>query len=582
MKYQRMKIEYFRKFQSQIEFKFGKKITVISGVNGIGKSSLLALMASTSGTTDRRLSGQQFQPEFMDLFNISPNEEYSKYRLFVEFDEKIGSKYHYYLNKRISFKNDARYGRGIRTIPRTHTPLNNTNNITVNQAAKDAGTTSKRVQVPTIYISLSRLVPLGESGVESKNIRSNNKIIKSGYTEFFRKCYNSVLNGSIDKDSAVSFITKEAGSSKKKYLALQVKGTTNETMSVGQDNLETIISAFTDFYALKKELGSKYIGGIICIDELDASLHPSAVRNLWTLMKNLADELDLQIILTSHSLTILKEICHLQAEDNENYRLVYFKDDENPRLSNTPDYKTLKADMFDKTYGIRPKIKVYCEDKNTKLLFELLYNALKKADVSDNNDMNTIENLYGSLSVIDILLGKDHLKSLPRQDDYFRTALIVLDGDSKIKNFNPEEALKQSTKDFERGKKAQKFSADNIISLPSFYPPEIYIYKIISEVAQNYTEYSKFWNHIDTISEISNMTSRRMKSEFLINDPNLTYEKLHNKSIAKKAIEFAKKSDLITYYYQNENNKSKLKLFKDELIKALNAIRKTKTKDVFG
>ena len=115
-------------------------------------------------------------------------------------------------------------------------------------------------------------------------------------------------------------------------------------------------------------------------------------------MKNLADELDLQIILTSHSLTILKEICHLQAEDNENYRLVYFKDDENPRLSNTPDYKTLKADMFDKTYGIRPKIKVYCEDKNTKLLFELLYNALKKADVSDNNDMNTIENLYGSLS----------------------------------------------------------------------------------------------------------------------------------------------------------------------------------------
>ena len=72
MKYQRMKIEYFRKFQSQIEFKFGKKITVISGVNGIGKSSLLALMASTSGTTDRRLSGQQFQPEFMDLFNIHP------------------------------------------------------------------------------------------------------------------------------------------------------------------------------------------------------------------------------------------------------------------------------------------------------------------------------------------------------------------------------------------------------------------------------------------------------------------------------------------------------------------------------
>ena len=44
MKLSRMKIENFRKL-SDIEFEFGKKITVISGINGIGKSSLLALIA---------------------------------------------------------------------------------------------------------------------------------------------------------------------------------------------------------------------------------------------------------------------------------------------------------------------------------------------------------------------------------------------------------------------------------------------------------------------------------------------------------------------------------------------------------
>ena len=63
MKIQKIDIENFRKFKD-ISFDLGKRITVISGINGIGKSSILALMASTVGIKNRRLNGKVFQPNF--------------------------------------------------------------------------------------------------------------------------------------------------------------------------------------------------------------------------------------------------------------------------------------------------------------------------------------------------------------------------------------------------------------------------------------------------------------------------------------------------------------------------------------
>lgn len=577
-----MKIQEFRKFRHPIEFIFGNKITVISGINGIGKSSLLALMASTTGTNDKRLNGQQFQPKFMDLFNISTDEEYSKYRLFVEFDEKVGSKTPYYLTKRISFKNDEKSGRGIRLIPRSSAPIDNETRkkpITLTQASEDAGTTSKRVQIPTIYVSLSRLTPLGEAGVKSTNIR---KGFKSEYINFFRKCYNSVLEGSIDEGAKPNFITKDTGVNRSKYLALQVKQTTNETLSVGQDNLEAIIAAFTDFYALKDKLGAEYRGGIICIDEIDASLHPSAVIKLWGLMRRLSEDLNLQIIVTSHSLTIIKEISRLQENNDKDYRLVYFKDNENPRLSRSNNYEVLKADMFDEVNTISPKTKVYCEDENTKAVFQLLCKSIKNIVPPKDNSISYIGTIYDSLAVIEILLGKDHLISLPKQDEYFRRVLIVLDGDSKLKKFDPQDALKQTKAEYEKGKKAGKSRANNIVRLPSFYSPEVYIYKIMEEVSENYLDYQDFWNHCDTIAEISNITVQRMKRKFKIGDSGLRYEDIHDSDWMKKALKFAESSDLISYYYSNHNNMQELDDFTEEFSKALEAVRKAKARNIFG
>ena len=56
-----------------------------------------------------------------------------------------------------------------------------------------------------------------------------------------------------------------------------------ETQSVGQDNIGYIVSALVDFYLHKKRT-ENYNGGILCIDEIDASLHPNAQLRLFDLL----------------------------------------------------------------------------------------------------------------------------------------------------------------------------------------------------------------------------------------------------------------------------------------------------------
>ncbi|WP_054746106.1 ATP-binding protein [Amylolactobacillus amylophilus] len=182
MKYRSMKIENFRKFHN-INFTFGQRITVISGENGIGKSSLLSLIASTTGTNSRdqprRLNGIAFRPEFSELFKISEKEDYKSYRLFIDYDQMINTQY--YLTKRIGFNDYTAANRGIRPLPRTSIPIDSQTDVTQKQAIEDAKeafdiTDSKRIQVPTIYLSLSRLLPLGETELKSTQVAKNNNI----------------------------------------------------------------------------------------------------------------------------------------------------------------------------------------------------------------------------------------------------------------------------------------------------------------------------------------------------------------------------------------------------------------------
>lgn len=578
MKYRSMKIENFRKFHN-INFTFGQRITVISGENGIGKSSLLSLIASTTGTNSRdqprRLNGIAFRPEFLDLFKISEKEEYKTYRLLVDYDQKINNQY--YLTKRIGFYDYTANNRGVRILPRTSVPINNHVGITQNQANDDAKnlfgiTDSKRIQMPTIYLSLSRLFPLGETNLKSTPVSKNSNIFRKKYADFFVKCYNAVLPNSIDPDNFDAyFVEKETLG--KKHLVLTVKDTTNDTQSVGQDNLSSIVSALTDFYAIKENDSKNYNGGVLCIDELDASFHPSAVLALWKLLVQLSSDLNLQIIVTTHSLTILKEIIKLDTPDQNDFRLVYFKDTNIPRVSKFNDYELLKSDLFNQISFRGPTIKTYCEDKRTSDTLELLLDSAKSLNLYIGNPDVSITN-------IDVSLGKNHLKSLVSTDDYFKSILIILDGDARLRNgIDNNNALQN--KDFDKGFHTSDPHANNIVFLPSFCPPEIFLFNILKDYANHPVEHQTFWNALEFTPKLSLYTSSKIQEMFNTNSVP-SFDEIHeNVDWWTKIIDFFGNTHLLQNYFSNQKNKPILENFINHYNRALHAVDKKNKSHLF-
>lgn len=63
---------------------------------------------------------------------------------------------------------------------------------------------------------------------------------------------------------------------------MEMEHTPTLSQSVGQDNIGNIISALVDIYLLSKQ--EEYNGAIICIDEVEVSLHPDTQLNLLSLL----------------------------------------------------------------------------------------------------------------------------------------------------------------------------------------------------------------------------------------------------------------------------------------------------------
>ena len=114
IKLKKIQVENFRNFKN-VSFEIGKKITAISGQNGVGKSNLVSLIASGSGLSRKSDFGSNFQPEFYDFFNVDLDEPFSDYRIHLTYESADGEE----ISKRLSFKDDTATGRGIRIIPRT-------------------------------------------------------------------------------------------------------------------------------------------------------------------------------------------------------------------------------------------------------------------------------------------------------------------------------------------------------------------------------------------------------------------------------------------------------------------------------
>ena len=87
------------------------------------------------------------------------------------------------------------------------------------------------------------------------------------------------------------------------------------TNSAGEGNISKIILAVLSFKRLKDKYKSSYKGGILLIDELDATLYGFSQKKLLKYLLDSAKEYKIQIIFTTHSPIVLNEMYKLQKEE---------------------------------------------------------------------------------------------------------------------------------------------------------------------------------------------------------------------------------------------------------------------------
>lgn len=569
----KIKINKFRKFSELGEIQLGHRITVLSGHNGVGKSSVMSLISSTVGQNKVRLNGSKFQPEFNDYFTIDPEREekdFSSYEILVDFTSQTNTS-NYEFAKRVGFKDDRKQGRGIRPLPRPALPFINENGYQTITEAQDATlkmigdiigkSGSSRVHLPCIYISLSRIMPPGETTLTIADFNGKTKKLSDELSNKYVEWYNEVLSNSINENSIIAKSVEKKSTGKTRLFIILADATAS-TQSVGQDNLGSIISALVDFYYLSKT-SDDYNGGVLCIDEIEASLHPNAQLKLMLLLDKVSEELNLQILITSHSLTILKEIIIQQSKSAKDYQLVYFKGETYPYASKIDSYRALKADLFNDITVSKPYVNIYCEDEFTVPLLEHLIKAAY--------DNKLLPEDLPEYKIINIALGKDNLRSLIQQDSYFSHVLIVLDGDAKLKDRIKIETYFKNPHIFDG--RTERKQSKNIITLPGFMSPEEFSYAILWEYVNNESQHLQFWRNLERNQDLELMTADKARDIFTPKGDQVKFEDIHDKHNLR-LLDFIGKSNILADYYSLDGNQIELKKWSDSFSQILKNFEK--------
>lgn len=337
-------IEKFRGFNNQ-DFEVGSMLTAIAGQNGTQKSTLLGIITQTFTLgkdknpmgSEKPLCGGSYRSAYGDKFRLSPKFDLpGTHEWTLSFD--TGRDYTIESSLRSDSKTLRFWQKGMR------------------------GKGDGYIQYPTIFLSLKRVLPVAESG----NVSESLLLSEQELTEF-KKLHNTILitEANIESASFLENVNKQTiGITTDKY-------DWNEN-SVGQDNLSKIILALFSFKRLKEKYPAEYKGGILVIDELDATMYPASQKQLLKALRTYSSKLNLQIFFTTHSLSLLESIddliveCSQKEITKKQVKLIYLKrQDENIIIKDKASFRNITLNLQVIQGKVKPvcKIPVYTEDK---------------------------------------------------------------------------------------------------------------------------------------------------------------------------------------------------------------------------
>lgn len=427
----------FRRFKGT-HILIGKSLTAVAGNNGTGKSTILGLLANSSQFPKcKTLLGKPYRGEFSELFKASAGDDPS--------GQHIGLKYADHGNiKNVTFRTGwQQKGERFRIIPKRET--------------EDGKTTEAKIESPIIYLGLSRLYPVGEvrTSIETRGQRWANPEEQ----EWFVSNYSRILS-MYDDIKSVSNLSI-TGLSQKRGTGVQTESYGPTANSAGQDNLGQILMSVLSFKRLAGEMGTEWDGGLLLIDEIDASLHPAAQLRLIKLLLDESRNVSFQVVFTTHSTTVLKELSsknqHNAADSAGDVEVAYLTDaNEALEAKRNPSWMTMENDLLVTNSAIATrKVGVFSEDAEARWFIKELLTA-KRPD------------LLRKIDLIEAALGCDQMIALYKSDfSYFRDHVVVFDGDVS------ENQLKKIPPSLRK-------NGSNILNLPGTVRPESVIWDFLS------------------------------------------------------------------------------------------------------
>lgn len=532
------------------------RITLIAGHNAIGKSTILGIIANSSGIKSADYKSyfeKTYQSKFEELFYLDDSEilppgqrGHAILTYHIETTNHEGLEFCAIHKKKCNIsKNTTSSTIRPRLIPRSE---DRTQSEEIGIGGGDG-----KIPLPTIYLGMSRMTPIGE--FEDADI--SKRILKNMDDEdkkFIHETFNKIIR--INNNPTPEIVDHDFKGSKNRSKVPNMDFNTL-SISLGQDSVSAIVTALASFNKLKRKLKDSYIGGVLIIDEIESGLHPKAQMNLIQVLKKHGRDLKLQIMATTHSLTIIKSVLKDQ-EDQSKFEepkdsVIYLQDTRMPKPMQFPTYEKIKNDMLlniEEIQELKP-IKVYFEDKEACFFFEKIMAYLNLKD--------ELLEFGRPLKLTSASLGCDVLIKLNKADEYFSNVIIILDNDIVTKSTYFE--FVQSQK--------------NMLTLPgdkSFTPstapylrnPENIVYSYLNNKLINYHQESDFW---DSCKYTSDYVEQNILD---LNLTDMSNNEIMKKWFNKNLFHFDKMEIIEKWCFENDSSIQKFKKEFFEVIAHLN------------
>jgi len=437
----KLKIEKFRALNNA-EMEFGDHITVICGKNGTSKSSILGIAAQIfsfekdyvkdTPLSYQQITGGDFKSRYRDHFRISNTFDIPG-SMKVDIELFDG-----YTNQAATAKLELmKRGKSPRPVVRN------------NSVAE--GNTSRNFTHPVIFLSLKRLYPIAD---REYNVNDFDYLKK--HRQKFIGLTNELLNRSSSRATGTEGTIGSAVAHGDNY--------DQESVSAGEDNAGQIILAIMSFRKLKEDYPD-YKGGLLLIDEADAGLFPTAQINLLKMLDRECKDLNLQVVMTSHSPTLIEYAFEQSQTYRKRYKTVYLSNlYGDVQVKQGMSWPQISADIHERSIAVSPKltlpkINIYFEDKEGFDLFKAITNR---------QSLNKFSN-----PLADITLGCSNYLQLIQKNiaEFSERSIVCLDAD-----------VAQSIK----GKKFK-----TVLLLPGHLPPD----QLIFEYLYNLSADHAFWRN---------------------------------------------------------------------------------------